>query len=440
MISTILAASLALTPQPGIDDRLKSLAQSYGVDGFAATLVPAEGEPMLVTYGTDQEGKPFTADTVCGLFSASKALSSIAFIKLHEAGVIDLDATLSSYDANLPQAWHDIPFYTLLNHSSGLPMVVNREEFAALSEDSEARNADVVDLIRDAPLDYPTGSASRYRQSGYALAEMLITAKLGEDWNSIMERLVYDPADLTVTGHNWGANESFLIQSAGGTRTSARDMARLLTALRDGALGDLSEWDAMAHDPEHVIDGYSIGLILEGEGEARSIGHQGGGRSNFRYAPAVGAGAMICTDDRTNNAFHQDLGPVMMDYLLAGNLPEPTLKVALLDALSNAGLEDVDRALRSALESDLYDADQAKRLLNQLGYGLLREGRIDAAILLFARNIERNPDDAGLWDSVGDGLRAQGDSDGALQAYGKAVMLDPSLKETRAKIEELEAS
>lgn len=439
MLTSLLSASLALAVPPTIEGAVASFADTYGVDGFAAVVVPATGEPIFIEHGVDQRGDPFAADTRCGLFSASKALSSIAFVKLHEAGVIDLDAPLSSYRDDLPEAWRDIPFHTLLNHSSGLPMVVTTSEFEEMQGDTTATNEDLVALIREAPLDYPTGSRSRYRQSGYALAEWLVSKRTGETWNTLMQRLVYGPAGLSETGHEpLVAGGAEFLQSAGGTSTTARDMARLLVAMRDGHVTNLAAWKAAAADPRYLVDGYGLGLITAGDGVDFSVGHQGGGRSNVRFATTSGAGMMLCTDDQSNHGFHADMGPLLLEFAGNGLIPEPTLKVAMLDALNEGALELIVPGLEKTL-NEAADGSEAKRLVNQLGYEMMREGRSDVAVYLFARNLRDHGEEAGLWDSLGDGLESHGDREGAVSAFAQALAIDPDLEPTRAKLERLTA-
>ena len=58
-------------------------------------------------------------------------------------------------------------------------MVVTKDEFGPLSADPEATNTDVYALVRDEPLDYQPGEFSRYRQSGYAVADRADPSKRG---------------------------------------------------------------------------------------------------------------------------------------------------------------------------------------------------------------------------------------------------------------------
>ncbi|MCA6073724.1 alpha/beta hydrolase-fold protein [Fulvivirga sedimenti] len=61
--------------------------------------------------------------------------------------------------------------------------------------------------------------------------------------------------------------------------------------------------------------------------------------------------------------------------------------------------------------------------INQLGYIFMQEQRMDDALLAFRMNTEKYPDSANAFDSLGDGYRAAGDSENAIESYKKAVSL-----------------
>ena len=69
-----------------------------------------------------------------------------------------------------------------------------------------------------------------------------------------------------------------------------------------------------------------------------------------------------------------------------------------------------------------------------------REGNIPLAPSPTRKNAELFPDSSNVWDSLGDGLVALGDSEAAAASYRKALEIDPDAEGSRKKLEELEAS
>jgi tetratricopeptide (TPR) repeat protein len=108
----------------------------------------------------------------------------------------------------------------------------------------------------------------------------------------------------------------------------------------------------------------------------------------------------------------------------------PTLEGAASDADFAAAL----RAFRA--EPDAYHVNEGA--VNALGYRLLRAGEVERAIEVFLINTEQFPGSANVWDSLGDGYRAKGDTAQAIASYQKALEIDPNFAASRQNIAELQ--
>jgi CubicO group peptidase (beta-lactamase class C family) len=75
-------------------------------------------------------------------------------------------------------------------------------------------------------------------------------------------------------------------------------------------------------------------------------------------------------------------------------------------------------------QTPLNPAIQEARL-NALGYSLLREKKIDAAIAVFKVNVVLYPQSSNAYDSLGEAYLASGDKDQAAVNYKKSLDLDP---------------
>lgn len=92
-------------------------------------------------------------------------------------------------------------------------------------------------------------------------------------------------------------------------------------------------------------------------------------------------------------------------------------------ALLKAGkAKEAEAALRSALPQELDEAT-----VNQLGYACLSGGLPQVALQVFTLNVERFPTSANAHDSLGEALAAAGQTPAAIQAYRKALALQPGL-------------
>ena len=72
-----------------------------------------------------QYGVPVTAASLFSINSATKAFTGVAVMQLVQQGKIDLAAPIGQYLAGLPSAWQTVTVTQLLNHTSGLPDVLD---------------------------------------------------------------------------------------------------------------------------------------------------------------------------------------------------------------------------------------------------------------------------------------------------------------------------
>jgi hypothetical protein len=81
-----------------------------------------------------------------------------------------------------------------------------------------------------------------------------------------------------------------------------------------------------------------------------------------------------------------------------------------------------------------------EREINYLGYVLMSEGDVDEAIVVFRLNAELFPESWNVWDSLGEGLMAKGDTAGAIANYEKSVKMNPENTGGKAMLRSLRES
>jgi len=446
LVSIVIAAVLAgcaTTPELTTVDQIPDLMVAFEVDGLAVTAV--SGDELLLSkgFGVSATGEAFTSSSTCGLYSATKVLASLTYANLAKEGHIDLTAPLGEYLDDAPIEWQTIPFFRLLNHSSGITMAVNKPEFGAIASQPDAGNEDIYRLVKQAPLDFPSGAFSRYRQSGYAIGEMIISDRLGVSFDALVEQYITEPAGMTNTAHPAVADDTQppLILSAGGYQTTADDMARMFLGLSNGVIINADGWKDLLLNEAYLFEDYSLGSIIEHRNGVLTVGHSGGGaRANIRYAPDYKVGAMVCTDDTQNNWLAITLANMLVDEITSGEPPKTPLLVALAGYTAMSG-EDVVAAYRAAaLQGERYDLSDSEGLLNAIGYDFLEQEKAQDAIEVFSLNIELFPDSPNTYDSLGEALLASGQPDAALAQYKRVLDLDPGNGHASAMIEKIQSA
>ena len=108
------------------------------------------------------------------------------------------------------------------------------------------------------------------------------------------------------------------------------------------------------------------------------------------------------------------------------------------------GLGGMEKHYRELSARYGYEVPLPEGPLNNLGYQLLGQKKVDEAIAVFQRNVALYPYSANVYDSLGDGLQAAGKLDLATQSVQKAVEVgtqtnDPNLDPFKQHLKKLTA-
>jgi glyoxylase-like metal-dependent hydrolase (beta-lactamase superfamily II) len=98
------------------------------------------------------------------------------------------------------------------------------------------------------------------------------------------------------------------------------------------------------------------------------------------------------------------------------------LERAINDGGVEAGIARY-REMAAADSSDLYFEENE---FNLLGYRLLGQNQVDAAIAVFELNVERFSDSWNVYDSLGEAYAVKGDTERAIELYRRSVELNPN--------------
>ena len=108
------------------------------------------------------------------------------------------------------------------------------------------------------------------------------------------------------------------------------------------------------------------------------------------------------------------------------NFQNLRVKAAVLEKSGDAkGAESLRaRAMKIATETDL----------NNYGYQLMSQQKMDEAIAIFQRNTRDHPQSWNVWDSLAEGYEKQGNKKAAIDSYTKALSMAPA--DQKKRIEE----
>jgi D-alanyl-D-alanine carboxypeptidase len=247
-------------------------------------------------YGYRDLARRIPADvgTVYNIASCTKQFTASAIMLLQQEGKLKLDDRLSRY---LPEFRYGrgITLRELLTHTSGLP------DYADLNDlPHRATARQFVDLVRDAPLDFPPGTQFEYSNTNFVILGMIVEQVSGMSYSNFLSRRIFGPLGMNATttrvvpesqsdgaiGYTYDGKVVPAPQTPddlgygdGTVNTSVDDLVTWDAALDGGDVVSAASWRAMTSLPLHSDygprGGYGFGLDLSTLYGHREVWHEG---------------------------------------------------------------------------------------------------------------------------------------------------------------------
>jgi CubicO group peptidase (beta-lactamase class C family) len=257
---------------------------------------------------------PATSTTLFPINSATKSFTGVAIMQLAEAGLVDLDAPVSRYLDDLPEAWRTVRVRQLLAHTSGLPDILDQQGLLGGGSEPEAWKQ-----VKLQPMDAPIGERFAYNQTNYALLARIIAeqAKMpyerylkerqfavagmplstfGDSYDLVANAATmysYFPRKTDAEGadarlSHWFYDMPQGLWAGGGIQTTADEVARWMIALSDGQLISTANVATMWM-PEKLNSGadgsWAAGWAVLQASPNRKVAGMGGARAAFIVYP-----------------------------------------------------------------------------------------------------------------------------------------------------------
>jgi len=396
-------------------------------------------------------GAPVTTETVFEAASLTKPLFAYLALLAVDSRLLDLDVPLVTYldnetiEAEITQHplnaegfrrdWFEqITTRHVLSHSSGMP---HTERGVPL------------------PLFFGPGSNFKYSATGYYFLQLVIEKLKGEPLERLAELELFQPLSMersslvwldrlgtdVADGHDLRSRPQAIrkyqrAHAAASMYTTAGDYARFIIAILGGqGLTDSSRREMFTPQISIEDDDYwGLGFGIERGGTGDALWQWGdyGIFRNFVIAYPDRSVAVVYLSNSINGLGIRDeiVGTVIGQEFKTSEMlsrytayDSPTVLFAWI-ALE----EDAQKALRglSSLRKSKESLDS--EILNELGWLLLEEERIEEAIAVYELNVDENPGLPNTYSSLANAyLRRdqQGDRKRALANYRKVLEMSP---------------
>ena len=426
---------------------------------FSGVLLVANNDRTLLSYSNgyaslENQTKHSVSNTKFRLASISKTMVSYVIYILKSQGRLAMDDKITKYLKELDEEiYGQITIEQLIQHKSGiiraLKNITKKNTYEPISP------IEIFYELNQAELMFPPGTQRSYSNVGYSLLAILIERITGMDFYNAIRNILFDPLKMFNTNHeidyevisniaqgyNLVGDKIFRsrlgskswILGAGSIYSTATDLLRFSKEVQKGTLLDsLSHTQYLKDLGNYTTHGgwttYGYGAKLaNAPKKGRLIMHGGvspGYRSDMHIFLDHGI-TLICLSNQAPlpiSILYNKIGNVALGYE-----PEQVLEPQLTKLFPDIEIGNITDAIlkynRATEESDSIEKIKHHEV-NNLGYLLLETNNVASAVNVFKFGVTLFPENANLYDSLGEALALKRDFANALKAYQKSISLD----------------
>ena len=467
-----------------VDKVVSELMDSANVTGLCLAILNKDKLVYLKTFGYKNKEKNELLDdnTIILGASFSKVVFTYVVMQLVQEKVLEIDKPLYTYlEKPLPEydaykdlakddQWKLLTVRTCLSHTTGFP---------------NQRGSKLQFFFKP-------GTRYAYSGEGISLLQFVVEHITKKGLEELAVEKVFKPLGMNRTSFIWQERfedncavghdiTGFPIDTSFGRWTHANGGGSLLTTITDYAKFvkaimqkkglDDTTWQVMLspsiriqtkhqfptlsneitnkYDSIELSYGLGWGLFTTPYGRAFFKEGHGPGWQNYNVNFIdQKTSIIIMTDSDNGEKIFKDLlekviGDTFTPWEWEGYIPYYLVKPIsighyLYDIIL---LQDVDKAIETykriekstSKRSFVFNEDE----LNSLGYQMIKENKIEAAIKLFELNVKEYPNSPNVYDSMGDAYRQIGKFDLAIKNYQKSLELNPANDNARAMLRQL---
>lgn len=475
IIIIILSINSVFSQNDSIDSFIESQMTLRKIPGLQLAIVKNNELIKMKSYGLSNLEDSIVVDneTIFSINSITKAFVGVSVMQLVEQGKLDLNAEISTYLYDLPEAWKSTTLLQLLTHTSGLPHILSNDIGGLISDEGIEASWE---LVKTLPKVSEPNSEFDYNQLGYVLIGKIIDKVSGQPFtkyiienqlrkvgmkrteeagfsnlNGVVKHSAKRYAFYNEENISSIKSEFYpsMLQTAAGMGSTAKEIANWIIALQTGLL--LSEpsslktlWtpailnNGKTQGWNNLLNGYALGSPIVMRSEHPAVAPTGGNRASlFHY-------------------LEDDLSIIVLTNLVGG-LPSqfideiagyyiPDMKVE-----NGFGLAPSIKILCKELELKGYKnsiviAEQLQKTeeikfskdnLNTWGYKLIQNNNIEKALEVFKLNVHFFPESGNTFDSLGETYALLEMNVEALKSYETAFKINPANSNAKKQIEKL---
>lgn len=185
-----------------MEEKIDRILSAYNhKDGPGAAVLVMKNDSVVFKKGyglADIETKnPIVTTTNFRLASVTKQFTAMCILMLAEKGRLSLEDPVSKFFPDFPSYGKDIRIRHLLTHTSGL---CDYEDLIPKTLQRQVHDIDCLELMKTTDsLYFPTGSAYRYSNTGYAILALITEKVSGKPFADFLKDSIFNPVGMPTT-------------------------------------------------------------------------------------------------------------------------------------------------------------------------------------------------------------------------------------------------
>jgi CubicO group peptidase (beta-lactamase class C family) len=377
--------------------------------------------------------------------SIAKEFVAVSIMVLVENGDLSLDDTLSKFDLGLPEWSKKVTIKHLLNYVGGIPQV----DINNVKNDKDI----LKDLQLLPKLLFEPGTDYNYNNNSLFLQKRIIESVTKTTFQEFVKQHIITPLKMKNAGFDldtdspnrticFNVHKENIIRnypSTGWIWLSVDDLNKWITALRKNKL--ITETSLK----ELFVNQYfkNKGSVLGSYDKDKAIHSHGGQFLQFEAAfisELENDLSIILMSNNKNQSFNiiQSLHNIMRGKSFS--LPKKSI-YRQIRRTCHKNINEGIKLYHSLKQGDynLYNFGDPNEL-NGLGYDLLTSKKINESIAIFKLAVSEFPENANLYDSLGESYFTNKQYDLAIENYQKSLELNPENKNAEKMLKKIKGT
>lgn len=185
------------------EQKIQEYAKDYPGVSVSISLDGKIAWNKSIGYRNLETKEPVTSDTKFNIYSTSKFITGLAYLKLaHTEGIEIVDRKVREIDPTLPESYKDITIRHLLNHTSGIRHYTSEKDWIQFSDLRCNSPAEALEHFINDPLTSVPGEKESYTTFGLTLASHLLGKLTGLKYQDALNELVPFTQELLLDNEN----------------------------------------------------------------------------------------------------------------------------------------------------------------------------------------------------------------------------------------------